>query len=357
MKKTLFFSAFTFLAGSTFAQNLPVSQVPSAKKAVIEEFTAYRCGNCPLGHELSNNVLDNLGEENALVIAYHVGGLAVPQNAGDPDFRTPEGNVLRNHFSVFGTPSGPVNRSSFGTASIDVSANNWSSNTSMIVNETADANVALDVSINHVTREVTISSEVFYTTNSADTHYLSIGYLEEGVIAPQTTYNTNWNSQYFYPNGDYYHRHVFRGFINSTEGDMVDASATGVITNNYTFTVPAEINGQPINIYSLEFFAILHEGLNGPTDSEIINAAKSIDPFVNIEELSSLELVVAPNPNNGTFTVQGLEDSDQVFVVDTSGRNVEFTRDGNQIEVARSGFYFLKVIGEYGSKTVTFTVN
>ncbi|MDC0257893.1 Omp28-related outer membrane protein [Crocinitomicaceae bacterium] len=355
MKITLVLASLALFSSSVFGQNLPVSQLPETKKAVIEEFTAFRCGNCPLGHQMTNTIGDNLGEENVLVIAYHVGGLATPQSAGDPDFRTPDGDQMRNHFNVAGTPSGPVNRSSFRTSNFIVNANNWSSNCTSEVANTADANVALDVAIDHNTREVTINTEVFYTTNSANTHYLTVGYLEEGIIASQISYNSTWNSDYFYPNGDYYHRHVFRGFINSAEGDVIDANATAIISNDYTFTVPTDINGQPVNIYSLEFFAIVHEGLNGSADSEIINAAKSTDSFVNITEFEKRELIVAPNPNNGSFVINGLEDSDVVMINDLSGRAVDFIREGNRVEVATSGFYLLNVAGDKGSGTLAFT--
>lgn len=348
MIRTLIFSTFVLASGVVSAQNLPVSQAAETKKAVLEEFTAYRCGNCPLGHETSNTIIDDLGEENVLVIAYHIGGLAVPTSENVPDFRTADGDIMWNHFNVVGTPSGPVNRGSFNSNNFVLNASSWSPNATAIVADTADANVALDVSVNHNTREVTINSEVFYTNNSNETHYISIGYLEEGIISPQISYNSTWNENYFYPNGDYYHRHVFRGYINSADGDAIDASSTNVISNDYTFTVPTDHNGAPINIYALEFYAILHEGLNGPSDSKVINAAKSIDAFVTIEENEIRALVIAPNPNNGTFSIQGLELDDTVLLTDLSGRNVDYARNGKEIRIDASGYYLITVIGNEG---------
>ncbi len=354
--RTLFFSTILLSTGTVFGQNLPVSQLPETKKAVIEEFTAFRCGNCPLGHEETNDIMENLGEENVLVIGYHVGSLANPVATGDPDFRTPDGDLMQAQFNVSGTPSGPVNRSSFGGSSYPLSANNWSPNSSSVVSDTADANVALDAAINHTTREVTINTEVFYTTNSNETHYLTVGYLEEGIIGPQTSYNTTWNSDYFYPNGDYYHRHVFRGFVNSAQGDSIDPSSSSTISNNYTFSVPSEINGIPVNIYSLEFFAIVHEGLNGSTDSEVINAAKTVDTFVSLPEKVSRALVIAPNPNNGFFLIKGLELEDVVTITDLSGRLVSFEQNGEVIEVSQSGYYLVTVKGDAGIGTSRLVV-
>lgn len=356
MTRTLILSTFVLSVGTLFSQNLPVSQSPAPQKAVIEEFTAFRCGNCPLGHQETNTIIDNLGEDNVLVIAYHVGSLANPVAPQDPDFRTPDGDLMRTHFDILGTPTGPVNRSSFGTGNYVLGANTWASNAATSATDTADANVALDVAINHITREVTINTEVFYTTQSNTTHYLTVGYMEEGIIGPQTSYNSTWNEDYFYPNGDYYHRHVFRGFVNSAAGDALDAASTGTISNDFTFTVPSEINGIPVNIYSLEFFAIVHEGLNGPTDSEIINAAKSVDAFVSVPEQEIRDLSIVPNPSNGTFAIEGLETNDAITITDVSGRNVPFVQNKNTLTVTESGYYFIRVSGESGIGTTQFIV-
>jgi hypothetical protein len=82
-------------------------------------------------------------------------------------------------------------------------------------------------------------------------------------------------------NGNYQHQHVFRGFINSggTWGEPIDASQTGVITRTVTYTLPAAINGIPLNIGELEFFSFLHEGHNALADSKVLTCAE-IEPVL-----------------------------------------------------------------------------
>lgn len=342
---------------TTFAQNLPVDQNVTARKAVVEEFTAYKCGNCPAGHEALVNTAQVLGEENLIVIGYHYGGLANP-NQGDPDYRTSEGNALGPFFSIAGTPQGPVNRSSFGGSSFVIGASNWGVNAQTIVGQNADVNLALDVTIDAATREATINTEAFYTTNSASTHYLTIGYTQSELVSAQTSYNPSWNAAYFNQDGTYRHQHVFRGIINTSAGTPLDASSTSVITNDYNFTVPADIAGVPVDLSNLEFYAIIHEGENGPTDSEILNGAKT-SPVVNglsIDEQAALDIEIFPNPSEGSATIHGLNEKQNIVITDQLGKQVRFEQTGNQISGLDSGLYFVHVSENAASTTLRLLV-
>ena len=57
---------------------LPVGQAPEYKRVILEEFTAYRCGFCPSGHELANDIETALGDNNVIQVGYHSGSLAMP---------------------------------------------------------------------------------------------------------------------------------------------------------------------------------------------------------------------------------------------------------------------------------------
>lgn len=356
MKKNLL-AAFLLASPVLFAQQLPVSQNPEMKKVLIEEFTAYKCGNCPAGHEAARIIGENLGEENVLVIGYHYGSLASP-DPGLQDFRTPDGNSLGSFFGIVGTPMGPVNRGNFGSSNFVLSANQWSVNAATIRTQPADANVALDVNLDGATRVATIDVEVFYTANSANTHYLTVGYTENGVVGQQTTYNSAWNADFFNMDGTYNHQHVFRGFVTSHEGNAIDASTTGVISNNFTFTVPADHNGHTINIDNLEFFVILHEGENGPTNSAVINVAKTgVTATVGIDELAeSLTINALPNPSHGTFNLQGLNSDDVIQIYDISGRAVDFNRENEIISIDQNGLFLIQISGPNGFGTTRVVV-
>lgn len=357
MKQITLLTFGSLLTFTSLSQNLPVDQTVTNRKAVVEEFTAYKCGNCPAGHEALVNTAQAVGESNLIVIAYHYGSLANP-NAGDPDYRTNEGTSLGSFFSIIGTPQGPVNRGSFGGNSFVLSANNWGPNTQSTTNQSAEVNVALDVTIDAATREATINTETFYTTNSQETHYLTIGYTQSELVSAQTSYDPSWNSAFFNGDGTYRHQHVFREFVNTAGGTALDANETSVITNDYTFSIPTDLNGVPVDLSNLEFFAIVHEGENGPSDSEILNGAKTSPsiPGLSVDQLSSIEFSMYPNPSAGSVTIDGLTNEHVVSVSNQLGQTVSFEQSENQISGLNPGMYFIHVRAEQASQTLRLVV-
>ncbi|MFM7823857.1 MAG: hypothetical protein ACKPB3_08805, partial [Bacteroidota bacterium] len=90
MKKLFTLSAMALASFSAFAQ-LPVSQQPAPKNAIIEEFTGVNCVYCPDGHKIAAQITAaNPGR--AFAVNIHTGSFATP-SAGQPDFRTPDGNA------------------------------------------------------------------------------------------------------------------------------------------------------------------------------------------------------------------------------------------------------------------------
>src|SRR5690606_24565105 len=95
---------------------------------------------------------------------------------------------------------------------------------------------------------------------------------------------SSYNSAAVLPNGKYLHQHMFRGYVNNggTWGEAIDASQSGVITKTVTYTLPTNINNIPLSIGDLEFFAFLHEGKNGVSNSKVVTAAKVSPTYVNV---------------------------------------------------------------------------
>jgi hypothetical protein len=109
MKKliTFIFSIFSLLS---FSQEL-VSTTPTMKNALIEEFTAARCGNCPGGHSIAT-VIENENPGQVISIRYHHGSLASPFGDG-PDFRTNFSSAIALEANLIGQPLGIINRHLF----------------------------------------------------------------------------------------------------------------------------------------------------------------------------------------------------------------------------------------------------
>lgn len=357
MKNFLFFF-FLISSLELVAQNLPVSQNPENKKVLIEEFTAYRCGYCPSAHALVNDITAMIGESNVVTVAYHVGSLAEPTNASDPDFRTSDGGTLQAFFGATGTPLGPINRENFDSGPFELAPANWLTNSYDERDLIADVNIAMDVTIASSTRTALIDVEVFYTTNTNESHFLTIGYSQNGINAPQTTYNPNYNPDYYNTDGSYRHQHVFRAFVTPRQGVSVDANETAVISEHFEVGIPYLQNNIEVELDSLEFFAILHKGENSSTNSEVLNVARSIpNQIVGTTALSASNLEIYPNPGSGSFQLQGVNEEDVIKVTSLTGELIDFQRVSNSILIEQPGLYLVEVIGNKGPRTSKLVVN
>jgi hypothetical protein len=273
MKTTLFTVGAICTVLSVSAQ-LPVSTTPQNKKAVLEEFTGIHCGYCPDGHKIATNIY-NVDPNNVVLINIHTGGFATP-SAGEPDFRTSDGNSIAAmpNMGISGYPTGDVNRTVFTGTAMAMSRSLWASRVNTIKSQPAYCNVALQGTVDAQTRVLTVQAEVYYTANSpVNTNSLTIALLETDIPGPQADYGnfnpTNWN-----PDGTYKHNHVLRKVITPTFGMPVTPTTAGsLFTTTVTYTVPTKYPATgtyttPCLLGRLELVAFVTE-----TNSVTINAA------------------------------------------------------------------------------------
>ena len=288
MKKRLLLFGAVLSSTFTFAQNLPVSQTVENKTVVLEEFTGIYCGYCPDGHKIANTIATS-NPNKVILVNIHSGGYAAASGT-DPDLRTPHGDAINSWAVVQGYPAGMVQRRAI-SGELAVSRSEWSSMSNTVLSEASPVNIALDASIDASTREVSVDVEVFYTTpfTSGTNHYVYVGILQDNIEGPQSGGST------FYPeniiDGKYQHNHVFRGLINTggVSGDQIDASSTGVISKNYTYTIPANIKGVDMELKDLKFYAFVSEGANSSSNSNIFTGAE-VAPVVTTDPLPSAQM-------------------------------------------------------------------
>ena len=90
------------------------------QKAVIEDYTGHRCGNCPRAHEELRSLITTYGDK-IIPIALHVGYFAQPAGGEyTADYRTSIGDEYDNFYgaSDVGLPQGMVNRKEVGGSPI-----------------------------------------------------------------------------------------------------------------------------------------------------------------------------------------------------------------------------------------------
>jgi len=291
MKKII--TSFLVVAATStvsFGQTI-VTDTVQLRSIVLEEYTGLHCTFCPDGHVKANAIAAEYPGRTVL-INVHTGGYATPA-AGEPDMQTAFGPDLANQTNLTGYPSGTVNRHVFPALSSSTALNrgDWAGVSPEILEMISPVNTGATSTYNASTNELTIEVEAYYTSNSAtSTNFLNVVLLQDSILGPQTggtTYNPD-----NYVGGLYSHNHVLRHMITGQWGDQISTTTAGsLFSNTYTYTVPADINGLPVDIANCHIAVFITEtqqevltGIVMEADggSDMGNNAPSIGEFNNL---------------------------------------------------------------------------
>ncbi len=237
-----------------------VSITPENRNAVVEEWTGIYCQFCPTGHiAVQSAITNNPGD--VVGINIHEGGYANPQ-AGAPDFRTPDGDVMAAPFNITGYPSSTLNRRSIGgSQTYHPAGTNDADKVPTIIAEMSEVNMHITATVNVMTRVLDVNVEYYYTANAPNgTNYMYAGILQNNVEGPQTG-GATYNPGAILPNGNYNHMHMFRGYLSAVWGDAINSTTMGATQIvSYQQTLPMDINGVALDIANLEIFAFINDG-------------------------------------------------------------------------------------------------
>jgi len=258
----------------SYAQ-LPVSHTPQNKKVVLEEFTGIHCGYCPDGHR-RGQAIEDAHPDDVVLINIHTGGYAAP-SSGEPDFRTNFGTSLASQSGLTGYPSGTINRHVFSGSNTAMGRDLWASKANTILGESSYCNVALETTVDFQTREMTVNVEVYYTGNSpVATNMINVALLQDNVEGPQS--GGSGNPAQVLPNGKYNHMHMLRHLLTGQWGETIPTTTQGTLfQQQYTYILPANINGVPLVMGDLKVVAFVTEA-----HQEIISAGKGTITYVNL---------------------------------------------------------------------------
>ena len=254
MKKITLFFAFCFATINGFAQTI-VSTTPENKKVILEEFTGVNCQFCPDGHARAN-ALKEANPNDFFVINIHVGGYATPSGS-QPDFRTPFGTAIAGQTGLTGYPSGTINRKVFSSAMTPggtaMGRFDWAAATNQVLAESSYVNVGTTATIDAATRELTVNVEAYYTGSSpVSTNKLNVALLQNNTAGPQTGGGAGVN---------YQHQHRLIHLLTGQWGEDITTTTSGsLVTQTYTYTIPATYNLIPAVIGDFEIVAFVSEG-------------------------------------------------------------------------------------------------
>ncbi len=284
MKKNYFFQLFLLLISFNLFAQLPVSHTAENKNAVLEEFTGMHCTYCPDGHKIANQIHE-AHPNDVVLINIHTGGYATP-SAGEPDFRTSFGAALAGQSGLTGYPSGTVNRHVFSGSTTALGRGSWSSAVNQILGQNSYCNVALEGTIDIQTRVLTVNVEVYYTGNSpVNTNYLNVVLLQDNVEGPQTG-ASSFYPEMILPNGNYNHMHMLRHMLTGQWGESYNTTNSGtLVQKQYTYTIPNDINGVPMELGNLHIAAFVTE-----SHQEIVTGSTGPITFTNLNYTNNIKI-------------------------------------------------------------------
>lgn len=284
--KKLLLTSLGFAAGLGAYAQVIVGTTPTNKNAILEELTGKTCQYCPDGHKRADQILAaNPGR--VVVLNIHTGGYA----SGTPNYRTAWGDYVGSLFSVSGYPTGAVNRTDFGSGVMH-SRGDWATNTATILAQPSPVNVGANATIDLDTRQVTVDVEAYYTSNGpGSTNRIHVIMTQNNIEGPQTGAST-WYPAMVLPNGNYLHNKMVRYAFTPNAGDAISTITSGSLyTNQYTYTVPTQINNIPVEMADLKVAVYVSGG--GSTD-EIITG-----DYANLSFQTATPLAV----DNGTAEI------------------------------------------------------
>lgn len=219
------------------------SMEKSNRNAVLEDFTGVRCGYCPDGHRIANDLLIN-NPGRVVVIGVNAGSYAAPA-AGWANFTNSYGQALVSQSGVTGYPAGTMNRQAFvgkaqnkGTG-LAMSRGYWAETAATVMSEESPVNIGAKAVFNKANSTMTVTYEVYYTGDeSANENRVNVALLQSGMVAKQSG-----------GTDDYVHKHVMRDYLTGPWGTEVPSENTAEgkwFTETVTYDVPTDYNGAVI---------------------------------------------------------------------------------------------------------------
>ncbi|MBK6609954.1 MAG: Omp28-related outer membrane protein [Sphingobacteriales bacterium] len=246
---------------TTFIGQIPID-TPD-KVVLIEEFTGFKCPNCPKGAEVIAQLEDQYPNKIA-AISIHAGFFAENPNIGngDPEFRTPEGNYLNDALLLpEGYPSAAIDRLNQDGQLTNPNYNSWGGVVMPRLSTTPPAFVHTYSTYDSITRLLTAYVQVRFKETVADPVQISLTLTESGMVANQTQPDNSIKT-------DYVHKHVLRKMLTNAEGTPLSASdqtAGRIVVRKFTYTLPNTFNAKNCHLVAFAHY-------NGAT-KEVIQAA------------------------------------------------------------------------------------
>jgi hypothetical protein len=238
-----------------YLENTNSTDTTFQRKVLLEEYTGFRCGNCPEATEVAHSLKEKY-KSSLILLSIHAGGYAKPTSTYTYDFRTSIGNELDAFFgmSAAGNPDGMVNRFGYPTGSHILREGEWEGVILQALKTKPVCTISLESSYSETTSTINIKVTVKYLDEGTPNHHLCVYIAEDSIVQYQR--DDRLPDPHIF---NYVHNNVLRAGITSTWGEQLSPTAiplNTVFTKEYSYQIPQDKDWR---VKKLKIVAFVHD--------------------------------------------------------------------------------------------------
>lgn len=205
----------------------PYEEIPeintdtTSKVVLLEEYTGFRCGNCPIAGEIAHHIKE-LYPQNVVLLSIHAGALAMPTPQHKYNFISQTMKELEAYFNIgwgVGTPNGMVDRVKYNNNLI-LSESDWQAAVIERLKTPAIAKLELSPKYNETNRTINCEVKIKFLANSNEKFNISLYVVEDSIVQYQTDYRKSPPDVY-----DFVHNNIVRDALTPTFGVQLNSDA------------------------------------------------------------------------------------------------------------------------------------
>ena len=268
MKKFNIFLSLTFLSliilsscdiiDEPYAEkpNTTITDTANIRKMFLEDYTGFRCTNCPVGAEAVHQLLQDY-PNNLVAVAVHSGYFAetVPNSIFTYNFVVPEGQQWDSFFQISdqGNPNGMVNRMGYKQSQHVFGPSAWATQLFGIKDLKADMNIDLTASYDQTNKKITANVKITYTKDGKANHKVVVLAVEDSIVDSQVDAGVD--------KLDYVHNHVLRAVFNGAWGTQLSTTAIAAgskFEKSFEYIIPNDVK-HPFRPEKMKIIAFVHD--------------------------------------------------------------------------------------------------
>lgn len=230
------------------------------KNALLEDFTAHQCGNCPDAGVIAGNIIAN-NPGRAVLVAIHAGSLAAFNDSPpfNTDWTTPEGDFFFDQLDFQANPLGRINRK--GGPGNFYQPSQWTAQVSEQLEEVAAVNLQIIADPVPENNEVNIHVHGTFASTYPNSTNLVVLITESNLIDYQLWYGQSPSTTI----SDYNHKHVLRTSLTGPLGlqfSPTNVSSGAEFRRDHTFGWPNEWVMENSHVVAFVYDNVTGEVLN-----------------------------------------------------------------------------------------------